>query len=87
MLERNIIGKKIKIIRLSKEITQKQLAARLNINGIEIDQTMISKIEEQVRGIQDYEIKSFAMVLGVTIEDLFSWNQIIKGSDCYFYYL
>jgi transcriptional regulator with XRE-family HTH domain len=72
MLERNIIGKKIKIIRLSKEITQKQLAARLNINGIEIDQTMISKIEEQVRGIQDYEIKSFAMVLGVTIEDLFS---------------
>jgi transcriptional regulator with XRE-family HTH domain len=72
MLERNIIGKQIKIIRLSKEITQKQLAARLNINGIEIDQTMISKIEEQVRGIQDYEIKIFAIVLGVTIEDLFS---------------
>lgn len=71
MLERNIIGKQIKIIRLSKEITQEQLAARLNINGIEIDQTMISKIEEQVRGIQDYEIKIFAIVLGVTIEDLF----------------
>lgn len=71
MLERNIIGKQIKIIRLSKEITQKQLAARLNINGIEIDQTMISKIEEQVRGIQDYEIKIFALVLDVTIEELF----------------
>jgi transcriptional regulator with XRE-family HTH domain len=71
MLERNIIGKRIKIIRLSKEITQKQLAARLNIYDIEIDQTMISKIEEQVRGIQDYEIKIFALVLDVTIEDLF----------------
>lgn len=58
MLERNIIGKRIKQIRQDKRITQDQLAARLNIQGIEIDQTMISKIEEQVRGIPDYEIKA-----------------------------
>jgi HTH-type transcriptional regulator, cell division transcriptional repressor len=71
MLERNIIGKKIKYIRQVSGITQEQLAARLNIQGIEIDQTMISKIEEQVRGIPDYEVKAFAIALVVSIEDLF----------------
>ncbi|PRR70602.1 helix-turn-helix domain-containing protein [Clostridium thermopalmarium] len=71
MLERNIIGKKIKRIRQLKGITQDQLAARLNIQGIEIDQTMISKIEEQVRGISDYEVMAFSVALGVSIEELF----------------
>lgn len=71
MLEKNIIGKQIKLIRQLKCITQEQLAARLNIQGIEIDQTMISKIEEQIRGISDYEVKAFAIALGISIEDLF----------------
>lgn len=71
MIERNIIGKQIRLIRLSKEITQEQLAARLNVQGIEIDQTMISKIEEQVRGIADFEVKAFAVALSVNIDDLF----------------
>jgi transcriptional regulator with XRE-family HTH domain len=71
MLERNIIGKRIKKIRQLREITQEQLAARLTIQGIETDQTMISKIEEQIRGIPDYEVKAFSIALGVSIEDLF----------------
>jgi transcriptional regulator with XRE-family HTH domain len=68
---RNIIGKKINLIRKQKEITQEQLAARLNVQGIEIDRPMISKIEIQTREILDYEIKGIATALGVTIEDLF----------------
>jgi HTH-type transcriptional regulator, cell division transcriptional repressor len=71
MLERNIIGRQVKQIRQLKKITQQQLAARLNTQGIEIDQTMISKIEEQVRGISDYEIKAISIALGVSIQDLF----------------
>jgi transcriptional regulator with XRE-family HTH domain len=70
-MERNIIGKQIKIIRQSKNITQEQLAARLNIQEIDMDQTMISKIEDQVRGIQDFEIKAIAKALNISIEDLF----------------
>lgn len=71
MLERNIIGKRIKQIRQILGVTQEQLAARLNIQGIDLDQTMISKIEEQVRGVSDFEIKAFSKALGVNIEDLF----------------
>jgi DNA-binding XRE family transcriptional regulator len=68
---RNIIGKNINLIRKRKEITQEQLTARLNVQGIEIDRPMISKIERQTREILDYEIKAIAIALGVTIEDLF----------------
>lgn len=71
MLERNVTGKQIKQIRKSKKITQEQLVARLNVQGLEIDQTMISKIEEQIRKVSDYEVKAIAVALGVCIEDLF----------------
>jgi len=44
MIERNIIGNKIREIRERREITQEQLAARLNVQGID-NRPMISKIE------------------------------------------
>lgn len=71
MSTRNIIGKKISFIRKLKGITQEQLAARLNIQGIDVDRPMISKIENQTREILDYEVKGIAIALGVSIEYLF----------------
>lgn len=71
MLEKNITGKKIKLIRESKKITQEQLAARINIYGVEFDQTIVSKIENQIREVADYEVKLIANALGVNVEDLF----------------
>lgn len=72
---RNIIGKKINTIRKLKGITQEQLTARLNVQGIDIDRTMISKIETQSREVSDFEIKAIANALGVTIEELFDESQ------------
>lgn len=69
---RNIIGKKIKLIRKKKGITQEDLSARLIVQGIEIDRPMISKIENQTREILDYEIQGIAKALGVKIDELFS---------------
>ncbi|WP_241428151.1 helix-turn-helix domain-containing protein [Clostridium sp. DJ247] len=71
MHNRNIIGKKISLIRKRKGITQEQLAARLNVQGINIDRPMISKIENRTREILDYEIKGIANALGVHVGDLF----------------
>ncbi len=71
MKKRNIVGKNIKLIRKTKKITQEQLAARLNIQGIDIDRPMISKIENQTRELLDYEIKAIAFALGVEISNLF----------------
>ena len=71
MEPRNIIGKKISQIRKKKGITQEDLAARLNVQGINIDRPMISKIENQSREILDFEILGIAKALGITIEELF----------------
>ncbi len=68
---RNIIGKKISQIRKKKGVTQEDLAARLNVQGINIDRPMISKIENQTREILDFEILGVAKALGVSIEELF----------------
>ena len=68
---KNIIGNNIYLIRKQKEFTQEQLTAKLNIQGIEIDRPMISRIEQRTRNVLDYEIKGIATALGVTIEALF----------------
>jgi len=59
-------------MRNAKNITQEELTARLQINGISIDRTMISKIENQTREIYDYEIISIAKALNIPIEGLFN---------------
>lgn len=71
MTEKNIIGKKIRDIREQKQITQDQLTARLNVQGIDIDRPMISRIETQTRYVLDYEAKAIANALGISIEELF----------------
>ena len=71
MNKRNIIGSKIKEFRITAGITQEDLAARLNVLGIDIDRPMISKIENYSREILDYEIKAIAKALNVSIEYLF----------------
>ncbi|WP_330375393.1 helix-turn-helix transcriptional regulator [Inediibacterium massiliense] len=71
MDKRNIIGKQVKNIRKNKKITQEQLTARLHVLGIEIDRTMISKIENQTRHILDYELKAIAEALSIDINKLF----------------
>lgn len=71
MEERNIIGKRIREIRVQKDITQDQLAARLNTQGVSIDRPMVSRIESQTRYLLDYEIKAISIALGIHVEELF----------------
>lgn len=71
MDNRNIVGKRIKEIRLKRKITQENLAAKLNIEGIKIDRPMITRIENQTRFLLDFELYAIAKVLNVSITDLF----------------
>jgi transcriptional regulator with XRE-family HTH domain len=68
---KNILGKRIRFIRTRKRITQEQLAARLHVQGINMDRSNISRIEHQTRIITDYEVFGIANALGVSILDLY----------------
>ena len=69
---KNIIGKKVRELRLQKGLTQDQLAAKLEINQIKSDRIIISRIESGNRFVPDYEVLEFAKALDVTPNHLFS---------------
>ena len=49
-------------------MSQSDLAARMQVNGVIIEREAISKIETGDRFVTDYELVVFAKVLGVTME-------------------
>ena len=57
-------------IREGKKLSQEQLAAWLQLEGLSINQKAISRIETGERVVADYELLYLAMVLRVRVEDL-----------------
>ena len=66
--KKNLCGEKIRMARLKKRISQKDLAANLQVNGITIERDCISRIEIGTRFVADYELKVLAEILGVSVE-------------------
>lgn len=69
----NICGEKIKKYRqrfLPKKISQRELADRLCLIGLDIDKNVIQRIESGKRFITDIELKYIAQVLNVSLKDL-----------------
>ena len=65
----NISGKRIKLARVRMGWDQSELAAALQVDfQIKLDQSDISEIERQVRGVKDFELDAFSRVLGVSPE-------------------
>lgn len=65
--KKNICGERVREARLKKRISQSDLAARLQINGVTIERDSISRIEIGTRFVTDYEIKVIAQVLDVSV--------------------
>jgi transcriptional regulator with XRE-family HTH domain len=66
---RNLIGDRVRIARKKTipKITQKDLLARLEVRGIVLEKTAISKIEAKTRPVTDIELVNLADALGVSI--------------------
>jgi len=73
VVRKNIIGKRIRQARKSANppVTQKDLVARLEVQGMTIDQSGISKIESGLRPITDMEVILLAKALKVSVAWLF----------------
>jgi transcriptional regulator with XRE-family HTH domain len=65
---KNISGDRIYQARTALRLSQADLAARMQVNGVLIEREAISKIETGDRFVADYELMIFAQVLGVSIE-------------------
>ena len=68
----NIAGSKISKLRKALKISQRELADRLQLSGIDIDKNAIQRIECGKRFITDIELVAFAKTFNVSLEDLLS---------------
>ncbi len=68
----NICGSKIKKLRqaLNPTVSQRILADKLQLMGVDLDKNAIQKIECGKRFVTDIEVIAFAKVFGITTDEL-----------------
>lgn len=67
----NVCGLKVKELRKKLGMAQIDLAEALNVDfGYTFDQSDISEIERQFRGIKDHELRALATILETSADDL-----------------
>ena len=67
---RNSVGPSIRRVRNRLELTQSQLAARLQVAGLDLDRSGVAKVESQLRSVFDFELIIVARCLKVPIDEL-----------------
>ena len=68
----NRIGKNIRRFRRAMDITQAQLAAKLQVNGCDITRSTVAKIEAGVRHVSVEELEALKEILNMRYEDFFA---------------
>lgn len=60
--KKNICGERIREARLKRRLSQSDLAARVQVEGVIMERDSISRVEIGTRFVPDYEIPIFAKV-------------------------
>jgi transcriptional regulator with XRE-family HTH domain len=81
MPRRNIIGERVRIARerVKPIITQADLAARLQVEGLHLERVTISKIETGYREVTDVEVRAIAKALGISVSWLLGEDEGTKS--------
>lgn len=68
----NICGEKISIIRKSQvpKMSQRMLADKLQVFGLDVDKNAIQRIESGERFVTDIELKAISIILNVSYDEL-----------------
>ena len=69
--DKNMIGERVRELRLKRGLSQQKLSDRLEVLAIYICRGSISRIEEKQRTVTDIELYGFSQVLGVPIESFY----------------
>lgn len=74
----NLCGAQIRAhrINMGSNFSQKKLADKMQILGIDIDKNAIQRIESGERYVNDFELVTFCKIFGVSINDLCDFSQV-----------
>ena len=68
----NLCGDKITELRKEKNLSQRALADRMQLRGLDLNKNAIQQIESGQRFVTDIELKAFANFFGITTDELVS---------------
>lgn len=68
--DKNICGANIERIRKQQGMKQTALIAKMQLAGVDINPSSLSKLEGQIRIASDIELKAIAEILHVSMEEL-----------------
>lgn len=65
-------GERVRALRLAMpgRVSQRVLAERLQIEGLDLDKNAVQRIESGERFVTDIELRAISRVLGVTADEL-----------------
>ncbi|MBQ9778819.1 MAG: helix-turn-helix transcriptional regulator [Clostridia bacterium] len=68
----NLCGERIRALRLDypSKLSQRALADKMQLIGIDVDKNAIQRIECGKRFVTDIELKAFAEIFGVRVDEL-----------------
>lgn len=67
---KNICGANIERIRRQQGMKQCELVSKMQLLGVDINPSSLSKLEGQLRIASDVELKAISRILGVSMEEL-----------------
>ena len=68
---KNLVGPRVKELRIQKKLTQKNLAIQLQLLGYEFNELTILRIEQQTRFVSDMELLALANFFEIEIKELY----------------
>ncbi|MEG2660529.1 MAG: helix-turn-helix transcriptional regulator [Oscillospiraceae bacterium] len=68
--KKNIIGARVRDLRKSRNWTQKDLAAKLEVTGLKTSEVTILRIEKDERLVTDFEVVKLAEIFGISTDEL-----------------
>ncbi len=68
----NVVGPQVKRRREALALTQEELSAKLQINGLDVSRSTLGQIEARLRCVIDSELFIIAKTLRVSTDSLFS---------------
>lgn len=68
--KKNVIAENLRLLRAKNQLTQQDLASKMQTLGVNMDQQMISRIESNDRIVTDYELACFCHILKVQPQEL-----------------
>lgn len=67
---KNVIHDRLRYYRNLRGLTQEQVVAKMQVMNVNMDQQMLSRIENNLRIVTDYELACLCRILNVTEREL-----------------